>query len=460
MQENQKAARGSRLRIMALLVGTSALIVPALAQAAPTASNPAFQRVWARTDLPVQRAMVPRSWVWGPHPNASLTEPDVDSPGGMREVEYYDKSRMEINDPRLDSSSQWYVTNGLLVVEMISGRMQLGAERFEPRTPAHVPVAGDLNDPGNAPDYAALAGVASLENDDHRAQSAIGTPVTATLSADGKVGILPTAEGNLPRMQYYERITGHNVPDVFWSFMNSHGLVYENGSFRDGLVLDWVYTLGYPITEPYWIDIKIKGEPTRVMMQAFQRRILTYNPENEPAWKVEMGNVGMQYYAWRYGNVPGPTPSPTPGGTSLATRHFSLPGTFRSRQYSSIHEPLYAALATQQDWKVLWERHASLVDASIPAPAVDFTSEFVVAAFWGDKPSSCYTLNIGDVTAAGDRIVVAVNTDVKKGPCLTVITQPHDFAAVSRVTLKAGSYQVDFVDNLGHLVQHATLNLR
>jgi hypothetical protein len=445
---------------LALVAGAAAMLVPALAQAQGDNPDPAFQRVWARTDLPVQRAMVDRSWVWGPRPNATLTEPDVDSPGGMRQVQYYDKSRMEVNDPKADSNSQWYVTNGLLVVEMISGQLQLGSDSFETRTPAQVPVAGDISDAGHAPKYAVLANVASLLDNEHRAQPANGTPVTATLSEDGKVGVLPTAVGNLPRMQYFERITGHNVPDVFWSFMNTQGLVYENGSFHTRQVFDWVYTLGYPITEPYWINIKIKGKPTGVMMQAFQRRILTYNPENEPAWKVEMGNVGMQYFGWRYGTVAPPTPSPAPGGIVLQTRHFTFTGPFLTRQYSSIHDPLYTAVTTDQDWKQLWQRHTALVEANIPSPTVDFTREFVVAAFWGDKPDSCYTLNIGDVRLSGGNITVSVNTAVRDGPCLTVITQPHDFAAISRSALTGSSYTVDFVDNTGKLLQETTASFR
>jgi hypothetical protein len=44
-----------------------------------------------------------------------------------------------------------------------------------------------------------------------------------------------------------------------------------------------------------------------VLVQLFERRILTYNPANPPAFQVEMGNVGRHYVAWRYGAAgPGP----------------------------------------------------------------------------------------------------------------------------------------------------------
>jgi hypothetical protein len=29
--------------------------------------------------------------------------------------------------------------------------------------------------------------------------------------------------------------------------------------------------------------------------------VLTYNPNNDPAFRVEFGNIGQHYYKWRYG---------------------------------------------------------------------------------------------------------------------------------------------------------------
>jgi hypothetical protein len=37
-----------------------------------------------------------------------------------------------------------------------------------------------------------------------------------------------------------------------------------------------------------------------VLVQAFERRIMTYTPSNGAGFQVEMGNVGKQYYSWRY----------------------------------------------------------------------------------------------------------------------------------------------------------------
>jgi hypothetical protein len=57
------------------------------------------------------------------------------------------------------------VTNGLLVVDMITGKIQAGDNTFVATTPAGIPVAGDTATSANAPTYAALGRVASLANE-------------------------------------------------------------------------------------------------------------------------------------------------------------------------------------------------------------------------------------------------------------------------------------------------------
>jgi hypothetical protein len=44
----------------------------------------------------------------------------------------------------------------------------------------------------------------------------------------------------------------------------------------------------------------ISGEPKVILVQVFERRVLTFNPANALPLQVEMGNVGRQYYQWRY----------------------------------------------------------------------------------------------------------------------------------------------------------------
>jgi hypothetical protein len=56
-----------------------------------------------------------------------------------------------------------------------------------------------------------------------------------------------------------------------------------------------------PISEPFWARVKVGGVEKEVLMQAFQRRVLTYTPSNPAGFQVEMGNVGQHYLRWRYG---------------------------------------------------------------------------------------------------------------------------------------------------------------
>ena len=193
-------------------------------------TDAAFRTTWERADVPVITGRASRPWLWGPISFAAALEPYAQGPQGLREVQYFDKARMEINHPEGDRNSAFYVTNGLLVVEMLSGRVQTGDAQFEspPRLPAQIPVAGDANSP-DALTYASLAPVASLNND-NRATDRTGQPATATLDRTGQVGDNPALAGAI-RIARFEPTLGHNIPDVFWDFMNQSGPVY-NSRFR------------------------------------------------------------------------------------------------------------------------------------------------------------------------------------------------------------------------------------
>src|SRR4051794_15369142 len=96
-------------------------VLPAFPAAthADSFADPAFQSTWERTDKPVADGTVKRSFYWGPAPGVTQSEPYAEGVGGKRLVQYFDKSRMEINDPNADHNSPFYVTNGLLTVELV-----------------------------------------------------------------------------------------------------------------------------------------------------------------------------------------------------------------------------------------------------------------------------------------------------------------------------------------------------
>jgi hypothetical protein len=89
---------------------------------------------------------------------------------------------------------------------------------------------------------------------------------------------------------------------VFWHFMNSSGTVYDGGYYNDYLFPNPYYATGYPITEPYWVWVPVAGEWQDVLVQCFERRCLSYTPNNPPGWQIEASNIGQHYYHWRYGD--------------------------------------------------------------------------------------------------------------------------------------------------------------
>ncbi|HEX5165630.1 MAG TPA: peptidase domain-containing protein, partial [Thermomicrobiales bacterium] len=103
--------------------------------------------------------------------------------------------------------------------------------------------------------------------------------------------------------RFYVPETDHTVASVFWEFMTSEGVIWESGAYvEEPLFESPFYATGYPITEAYWSDVTLQGEVEAVLWQCFERRCLTYTPDNPDGWQVEAGNVGLHYYLWRYGN--------------------------------------------------------------------------------------------------------------------------------------------------------------
>jgi hypothetical protein len=265
-------------------------------------TDPAFSQVWERQDAPVQRGAAARSWTWGPQPFATLREPLEGVPGNTRTVQYYDKSRMEVNDPAADRKAAWFVTNGLLTVEMVAGRVQMGLDKWEPRRAAYIPVAGDAQ-AENQPSYASFRGVATYENRNNIVPDRTGSIVNQSIDAAGAIGSSVPVTSQI-ELAAYDKEGGHNIAAPFWEYLNRRGKVLENGSYVERPIFgDWVFVMGRPITEPYWTQMYVNGRaPQWVLIQLFERRVLTYTPANAPEWRVEMGNVGLHYYMWRYGD--------------------------------------------------------------------------------------------------------------------------------------------------------------
>lgn len=295
-----------------LLVGVT--VLNAIPAAAVDFADPSFRRVWDRTDSLVASGQVSRTWFWGPEPKAAAQEQYIDAPSGTqtRLVQYFDKSRMEINNPNANPNDIFYVTNGLLTIELISGQMQIGNNAFVNRYSAEIPISGDTDDP-QAPTYASFLSVSNSRKGDHPQPNRVGQFATNTINKAGQVGDDPS-KANVPgtRIEYFEPATQHNIPERFWGFLNASGPVSETGQIVNSRLIDpWFYASGLPISDAYWARVKINGVQTDVMIQAFERRVLTYVPTNVPGFEVEMGNIGLHYYDWRYKDAGMPTGTPS-----------------------------------------------------------------------------------------------------------------------------------------------------
>jgi len=251
-----------------------------------------WRATWDREDRPVAAGVVARTWVWGPEPFLMLEEPYLDAAGGRRAVQYWDKSRMEVNQPAGDRSTRWFVTNGLLVRELVTGQLQLGDSWFVDREPAEIPVAGDLDDQ-SGPTYATLRSVLDAPPVPVGAEIRARLHRDGSLTEDGPGGVFGAV--SVPE-------TGRTIADVFWQFLQAESIIWNGAAFVRGRLFEpTFFATGLPITEAYWTRVKVAGQEKDVLIQCFERRCLTYTPDNPPGWKVEMGNVGRHYVLWRYG---------------------------------------------------------------------------------------------------------------------------------------------------------------
>jgi hypothetical protein len=196
------------------------------------------------------------------------------------------------------------VTNGLLARELVSGMVQVGNNRVVTagQGPALIPAAGDsANNPGT-PTYAAFARVTTLNNDNWQPDRN-GTVVLDTIDRVGNTGSNSSLSRYNVKLTNFVDVTHHNIADVFWQFMTSRGPVKINGTFVEGDAVDWIYSIGLPLSNPYWSRVTVGGVEKDVLIQVFERRVLTYTPDNPAGFQVEMGNIGAHYAAWRYGSA-------------------------------------------------------------------------------------------------------------------------------------------------------------
>jgi hypothetical protein len=235
-----------------------------------------FEQLWARTDAPVERGMVARSWLWGPMLGPVLASSTTTSPSGWRYERLFEKGLMEINQPFDRMDSGWYVTPGRLAAMLIDQRARLA-------------VAGDPD--GGGPTYADLA---------EPAPQLVGNAAVSTrLKPGGTVSTDTSLERYGVFAGSFTAETGRYTADVFDAFLSRTDLVLDAGALAEApLFQPSLLVVGYPVTDPYWLDVEVNGVHRDVLVQCFERRCLTYTPSNPPGWEVEMTNIGRHYAQW------------------------------------------------------------------------------------------------------------------------------------------------------------------
>ncbi len=343
--------------ILAVTLGIAPFTLPGQTQAQPAYADDAFASTRDRLDRPVEDGQASRTWYWGPEPiSEGIPEGYAESPDGERLVQYMDKARLELTQPEANPDDAWFVSTGLLTRELISGSIQTGDSSYEQRPPSSASVAGDATN--TWPTYAGFARVIDQLYADETGNAATSALLPGGVTTYAEAASDPNAQ--LVHYIAYDGPTGpvgYNVPAAFWEFMNASGVVWDGEAYVQAEpLMDWLFIMGYPISDPFWVNVQLDAKPTWVLVQAFERRVLTYTPSNADGWQVEMGNVGLHYLQWRYPDSPPddgivepppvtrppvPTP-PVAGGTGPASDIFAMhvgnSWTYADRRTGDIYE--------------------------------------------------------------------------------------------------------------------------
>jgi hypothetical protein len=111
-----------------------------------------------------------------------------------------------------------------------------------------------------------------------------------------------------------------------------------------------------------------------------------------------------------------------------------------SGPYSSAESFQVLLVTNERDWDDIWQKTKGREQPLPSKPSVNFDSQYVIAAFMGQRTSSGYKIEIDSVEKKGRSLKVHVKKYETPG-MLTVMTQPFTLVRVPR-----GHYKLEVIE--------------
>lgn len=149
---------------------------------------------------------------------------------------------------------------------------------------SRLPIAGEAGP--RTPTIAAMRPL--LTADKARAVDLNWNIADRMLSTDGSLRMLdPEMKAEALPLGAPDSTTGHRVPaDIVLRLREMFG----------GNETEIIENVGLPISPSVWIQAVIQGRLSLVLVQAFERGLVTYNPSNDTAYRVQIGLWGQTVY--------------------------------------------------------------------------------------------------------------------------------------------------------------------
>jgi hypothetical protein len=196
-------------------------------------------------------------------------------------AQYYEKGRIEDHSAR-ERNPDWAFMYGRLTAELIAAGNT-------------APVGGDTSQYSYR-DLTTLADWSNLKQ----------TPYPGV---DGVVANNRAQGIFVPYNAALKSGPGHFVLPQFWSYINRREL------FPGG----WLHDIGLPMTEPVNGWVTKFGVKREIVIQAFERAVLTFDAQNPRGWEVERANVGSDFLRAPAPATPTPTPTQAPAKNTAET---------------------------------------------------------------------------------------------------------------------------------------------